>query len=321
MTCATAPGKIMLAGEYAVLEGGPAVLVALDRRVRATAGVAAAPSGDYLTAVAAEIAADRGDHSPSARAARSIAVDSTALCAVDGGKLGLGSSAAVTVAAVAASLAAESPTAPLDPAEVHLLAHRAHARAQRARGGRGSGADVAVCVHGGAVVVAAPGGDPDRPLTVTPTALPADLHLVLAWTGASADTAALLDRAGRFRDRHPDAWRRACDPVADAAAALARALQSGHGAAALTALADAGRAIAAFGNEVGIPIAGPVHRRLREIAEARGGTAKPTGAGVGDVVLAAFPDPDSAESFRHDATAIGITLVTAAVTADGFLVE
>ena len=35
---ATAPGKLILTGEYAVLEGAPAIVVAVDRRVVATVG-------------------------------------------------------------------------------------------------------------------------------------------------------------------------------------------------------------------------------------------------------------------------------------------
>jgi phosphomevalonate kinase len=35
---ASAPGKLLLAGEYSVLEGGVAVVMAVDRRARARIG-------------------------------------------------------------------------------------------------------------------------------------------------------------------------------------------------------------------------------------------------------------------------------------------
>jgi len=35
---ATAPGKLILTGEYAVLDGAPALVIAVDRRVVATRG-------------------------------------------------------------------------------------------------------------------------------------------------------------------------------------------------------------------------------------------------------------------------------------------
>ena len=90
----------------------------------------------------------RGDADPAAAAALAIAVDSSSF--FDGAhKLGLGSSAAVTVAATALALAATSQT--LDRAEVLAIASAAHADAQGAMGARGSGADIASAVYGGAI--------------------------------------------------------------------------------------------------------------------------------------------------------------------------
>src|SRR5262249_57932141 len=92
-----------------------------------------------------------------APAVRRVKVDSSAL-ALGGHKLGRGSSAAAVVAAAAAAIRST---------DVHALAHRAHARAQGARGARGSGADIAAAVHGGVLRVARPedAGD-DVPLLV-----------------------------------------------------------------------------------------------------------------------------------------------------------
>src|SRR5262249_60628005 len=89
-----------------------------------------------------------------APAVRRVKVDSSAL-ALGGHKLGLGSSAAAVVAAAAAAIRST---------DVHALAHRAHARAQGARGARGSGADIAASVHRGVLRVARPkGADADTP--------------------------------------------------------------------------------------------------------------------------------------------------------------
>jgi phosphomevalonate kinase len=103
----TAPGKLILTGEYAVLDGATAVVIAVDRRVVARRVPEAQPS-PFLAAVAEQLAARFGAESPAATTARAIAVDSSACYAAEGGmKLGLGSSAAVTVAAAALALAAE----------------------------------------------------------------------------------------------------------------------------------------------------------------------------------------------------------------------
>ncbi len=147
---ATAPGKLILTGEYAVLDGAPALVIAVDRRVIAT-GASARCSSPFLLAVARELALRYGADSPSARAALRVAVDSSAFYAASDctQKLGLGSSAAVTVAAAALALAAQGSN---DRDEVLAIALAAHANAQGTKGARGSGADIAAAVYGGAIV-------------------------------------------------------------------------------------------------------------------------------------------------------------------------
>jgi len=133
---ASAPGKLILTGEYAVLDGAPAIVIAVDRRAVARSGVSPRGSSPFLLAVADEIAARRGAGDPAAHAALAISVDSTAfydastpgpLAAVQLGaartKLGLGSSAAVTVAATALALGTA------DRHDILEIALAAHARA------------------------------------------------------------------------------------------------------------------------------------------------------------------------------------------------
>src|SRR3954452_24923973 len=100
---ATAPGKLILTGEYAVLDGAPAIVVAVDRRAVARRNAIPRGSSPFLVAVAEEIAARRGASDPAARAALEVSVDSAAFYH-RASKLGLGSSAAVTVAATALAL-------------------------------------------------------------------------------------------------------------------------------------------------------------------------------------------------------------------------
>jgi mevalonate kinase len=142
---ASAPGKLIVTGEYAVLDGAPAIVVAIDRRAIAQRNATPRGSSPFLLAVADEIAARRGASHEAARAALEISVDSTAFYHRLT-KLGIGSSAAVTVAATALALG----TANRD--EVLAVALAAHARAQGPRGARGSGADIAASVHGGTIV-------------------------------------------------------------------------------------------------------------------------------------------------------------------------
>ncbi len=179
---ATAPGKLIVTGEYAVLDGAPALVLAMNRRAIATRQRGPRGSSAFLLAVVDELERRLGKDDPAVRAATELVVDSTRF--YDGGmKLGLGSSAAVTVAATALALAAETKSMPVIDRELVLkIASGAHASAQSTRAGRdssvmvprpssssmssgwfrarGSGADIAAAVYGG--VIAFQRATPDR---------------------------------------------------------------------------------------------------------------------------------------------------------------
>jgi phosphomevalonate kinase len=97
----SAPGKLMLLGEYAVLEGGLALAMAVNRRAvgrRASDGAAAGLSP--VVAAVFEAARRAGFPPP-----LNIEIDTSAFRDDAGLKLGLGSSAAAAV--IAASLATD----------------------------------------------------------------------------------------------------------------------------------------------------------------------------------------------------------------------
>jgi phosphomevalonate kinase len=281
---ATAPGKLLLAGEYAVLDGGAAIVAAVDRRVVARAGGSGALS-PFLAAAAAAVATVRGPDSLAARAARTIVVDSGALRSGEL-KLGLGSSAAATVAAVACALAHE-PDAGLDRDLVHRLAADAHAEAQGKKGVRGSGADIAASTHGGVIRFVAG--------AATPVRLPDDLVLVPFFTGHSADTAQLVAAVNRARSAAPRAIAEALATIAAAADALTAASDAG---AAIAALDACGRAVAALGEAACLDLETAAVRAARRLSAPLGGTAKSCGAGGGDVALVAVPAGTDVTSLR-----------------------
>lgn len=165
------PGKLMIAGEYAVLEPRhPAVVVAVDRHVTATLarldagpsrlsipgfgiaeatfeataqGIAFTRPDPRLRFVAEALAVTLPDHLDAPPFHLTLVSD---LEDGAGRKFGLGGSAAATVAAVAAietwlAPAGEAPA----PTRLFKLAAVAHFRAQ----GGGSGADIAASVFGG----------------------------------------------------------------------------------------------------------------------------------------------------------------------------
>lgn len=274
---ATAPGKLILTGEYAVLDGAPALVIAVDRRVIASEQTKVpAGSSPFLLALAA-VLAERGKPEAAARV-MGIRVDSSAFYG-DAGKLGLGSSAAVTVAATALALGE-----PLDRGEVLSVALAAHARAQAQKGAAGSGADVAAAVHGGAIVFTAG--------AVEARAWPVSVKVVPFFTGQSADTATLVARVAAAKVAHRVEVEAALRAIADASAAACRSLAAPHGVQAtalLGALALAAVATDRLAIAAGVDLVPACVTDARQAVKRFGGVVKTTGAGGGDVAVAVVP--------------------------------
>src|SRR5215213_4826993 len=135
---ARAPGKVVISGAYAVLEGAPAIVAAIDRYVLADAERAP----EKTTAEVREALKRRGP-SPhpwfDASALRSGGAQDR--------KLGLGSSAAILVSCLASlELGNDSD---LDDAALSARVFGPALAAHRAAQGGGSGVDVAASAFGG----------------------------------------------------------------------------------------------------------------------------------------------------------------------------
>lgn len=293
------PGKILLSGEYAVLDGAEAVVMAVNRRAYAHLADEPQKLSPFLRAVReelAEVTAFGGVGRAAIEAARHVVVDTSRLQARDGTKLGLGSSAAATVAAAACALTTESDELRLDL--VQQLAHRAHGNAQRELGGSGSGADVAACTHGGVLAVCAD-PQPDEPVSYRRLAWPAGAHMVVLWTGTPADTASLLARVREFRLGRRHDYDRTIARLANASDSTVQALESGQADALVSAVREGALAIAEFGKQARLDLAPKQYQKVAELAEKLGGAAKPTGAGAGDLIVAVFTDADNAQEFAR----------------------
>jgi phosphomevalonate kinase len=253
-----APGKVLLTGAYAVLEGAPALVLAVDRYA-----IADTASEDRATHEVREaLGRDRGPR-----------VDVTALH--DGGaKLGLGSSAAGLVATLGAIRAerGDDLSSPAVRAALFADARAAHERAQRG----GSGVDVAASVYGGTLSYT-------RGEAITPVSLPTGIVWSVLWSGTSARTSDLRARVDALRVRDERAWKARSLPLADASRAAARACSSDDADAFLSAASAFASALAALGQAADAPIVPPSFAALAALATAEAATFFPSGAGGGDV--------------------------------------
>lgn len=297
---ASAPGKLIATGEYAVLDGAPAVVIAVDRRATARRNITPRGSSPFLLAVADELAARYGAQAPAARAALEISVDSSAFYDKLT-KLGLGSSAAVTVAATALALSegtidlatgtvrGPQRAAPFDRNEILAVALAAHARAQGPRGARGSGADIAAAVHGGTIIYSRP---PDGDPRIERRRWPAAVAILPFFTGHAADTAQLVGRVEAARQANRTAVDAALTAIADASRAACTALEAPPDLSAVAligAIALAASATDRLAAATGIELVPECVTAARGALARLGGTAKTTGAGGGDVAIAVFP--------------------------------
>ena len=307
MILGRAPGKVVLWGEYAVLAGAPAAVLAVNRHALCKAEKSPthrfAARGFAAPAVEFECPPP---HPPRGRPAALLAwhvLEAVGWAPVGpasflfdteafyhrGRKFGLGSSAALCVAieGLCAHLAGEKPN--------FERAREAHRRFQ---GGQGSGIDVAAAFFGGALRC-----QEGRVLPLRP-ALPAWRIL---WTGQGASTP---QRLGRFNaylkggdlgalDALGGCSERLCDaPSVDAAREYASALKR------LDEAADIG-------------IFTPAHRRAEQCANRYNLSYKPCGAGGGDVGAVFAESSARLQEFEEAAAAAGLCILNLEISRHG----
>ena len=304
MPTATAPGKVYLFGEHAVVHGEPAVPCAIERRVRATVErrddgrvVLDAPALSF-DGVTVEYGA--GEPALSAHpdvVRRAVRYVDAALASarevadIDGAGFdvaiesdlpigaGLGSSAAVTVAALDA--AARACGVELDR---ETLADRAYRVEREAQGGEASRADTFCSATGGAVRVE---GADCRPLEAP--ALP----FVVGYDGGAGDTGALVARVRALAEDYPFA--------ADAVAAIGDLVRQGEGVLAEGDVEELGRLMDV--NHGLLSALGVSSRSLDAMVwtarEAGAAGAKLTGAGGGGCIVALDETDATERALRH----------------------
>jgi phosphomevalonate kinase len=297
-----APGKMMWLGEYAVLDGAPAIVAAIDRYVR----VGFEPGGEGLrlasnlwegewTAQAADGTLLPEQPSEAQRLAyavvRTVAdaltdvrwqagvlhIDSSELSRDS--KLGLGSSGAV---AAALTVALAGRAIPVDARLLELALHAHHTFQGRA----GSGSDVTASMLGG--VVHCGGGRP--PFRVT-GALPA---FVAFYAGQSADTRDMVRRMRQWQHSDGQQAIKLLTRLRDIAGRGAFALRKSDRPGFIDAVERFARAERDLTLASGVPIVSDSIGAIMDFCFQNGYIAKPSGAGGGDVVVGFHLQPNVA---------------------------
>jgi phosphomevalonate kinase len=324
---ASAPGKVVALGEYAVLDGGQALVLAVDRRCRATI----APSENGLCHLETRMAeTERRELAPGVPTGVPL-VDlvSSAIAAVrpktpwrasidsrsfyvTGVKLGIGSSAAALCAWAGAFTAYNSAArGRLDLGQLVAL-HR------RFQGGRGSGLDVAASFCGGGVAFRL--GEEAVP-HIGSVQLPNSVGFAGIFAGRSASTSELIARYGVWRDGHKKQAAeqlRILGGIAEAGCAAAREGDAGRF---LEAVGDYGRALQNLGAAIGADIVTAEHRTIGALAARYGVAYKVSGAGGGDLGLAFAADEQALDAFKKAVARKQFRVVDFCLAEQGLVVE
>lgn len=317
------PGKLVLAGEYAVLEPGFLALVtAVDRflELRLTPSDRMELRAEMLGIDAAAEYRDGRWSVPGAPFVAEAATIALRYLAekgsliepfrleIEGGfgsgsKYGLGGSGAVTVGVVGAILRAHGMA--IESAEgrdtVFRLAAIAHLRVQ----GGGSGIDLAASTYGGtllyssfnpawlmeqlalktSIVEIVEGLWPF--LKVEALEWPA-WELGVAWTGRSSSTSEYLSLYRRLKDRADPGFPSFLARTRQAVDTLARGIRARDLALALEGMEAGRQALSQLSTPLGAALETPELARFATIAVQCGGRGKPSGAGGGDCGIALF---------------------------------
>ena len=309
MITTRAPGKVVLWGEYAVLAGAPAAVLAVDRyascridtKVQAGQGQwhveARGLTGQPVTAGLQEILDEPASatrvihhvlkvllaeaHAKPLPTEASVILDTQGF-QLSGHKLGIGSSAAICTATCLAC----AELMQLQPVFHHAL--QAHNGLQ---GKPGSGIDVAAAWHGGSLRYQ------DGTAKPLPDLDPTQWQFL--WTGSPAQTGTHIERFRRWLDNGDTA-------ELEVLATISSQLFEHVGSEELPRkLGDYVKALHALDQAANLGIYGSGHQRLSQLALDWQVVYKPCGAGGGDVGAAISNDADKLAAFTDAAVSLG----------------
>ena len=302
---ASAPGKLVILGEYAVLANAPALVMAVNRRCRAEVR----PNGKDVCRLKSTAEAERqvifrnrarsglglvdrvtGSFPVNDANGWRGCLDSSGLYR-EGRKLGLGSSAAALTAWSGAWQAwSGQGVAEASEAVLRRLIqeHTAY------QGGVGSGLDVAASLYGGVIRFQI---DEEHGPQVESARLPDDVDFVSVFVRSSASTRKHL---ARFRIRAAESpasaafWMDSLYRLSESGIACAGA---GDADGFLGAIRDYAGGLQALGEWMGAEIFTSEHLQLLKLAERFDVAYKVSGAGGGDLGLAFGTDPEALAQF------------------------
>jgi len=326
----SAPGKILLCGEYVVLDGAPSLCVAINRRAEVViqAGEAGEHSvtspgfadDQYLFTVDTNgefvwqtAETGRPDYSllekvwgsllPVPTKSVDLVLDTRAFAdPTTNKKLGLGGSAALTVALSAAIARLQHGTVDVDRM---IESHR------QFQNGRGSGADIAAAYTGGLIEY-----QMASPAMVYPMKWRDDLEFAVLWSGHSVSTAQKLSQ---FAESDAGSSTQRQD-LAFASAAIVGAWTDADAAEVMSLFRSYTEILVRFSDDHNLGIFDQGHAALLDLASDCGVVYKPCGAGGGDVGMVLALSKEAMDRFTSKAASNDFVDLGLSIDDDGLTV-
>jgi len=323
------PGKLIVIGEYAVLEGANALVAAVDRYVIVSVTPSVKANFCQITSNLDSMAfefrlTNRGKIQPITVLDRNrikslkfaitaiehicyrisnadfslssfqMHIDTAQFYTTENkNKFGLGSSAALTVGIIGALVKYYAAEAHIfkDKLDLFRFAIKIHSHAQ---GNRGSGIDVAASIFGGVSVynIGLIEGINSCPQQQAGKTL-ADLYMMSIWTGVSISTRQMLSKIEDFKREDYSEYKETMGALKSLSDKACIAYMNNDKRNFLKTIADYYTVLKKFSQKSKISIISDVHQKIAGLIHEAGGVYKPSGAGGGDFGLAFFEENDA----------------------------
>jgi len=316
----SAPGKLMLLGEHAVVYNRPCIVTAVGQRMSVTLELLPGPTFE-LEASDVEVAGYKkpfaslgeGDIPKGARFVEMAVKHFTKKYPLKGGVrittksefsslFGFGSSSASTVCVVKGL--AELTNTKLSNREIFDIAYRTILDIQ----GKGSGFDVAAALYGGTLYFVTGGR------VVKPVALD-ELPLVVGYTGVKADTVTLINAVAEKASKHPeliDSIYTQIGKMVDAAHAALKARQWPLMGELMNSDQDLLKSLGVSSQKIDVMI--------QAARDAGAWGAKLSGAGGGDCMIA-LVSREKKQAVSEAITKVGGQVIDVATNVEGVRIE